>query len=375
MRDSDAMAARFQTIATAGAALVALSLIVSGCTSTAQTTTTTMPLATLGTPPSGEPTTTLATAGAADTTSASTTSPAISDESSPPLIVVAEERERRLAIIVLTDECVAGGAGCQVGSPVTIALTERPHNLAAAGSVVYATHPAAGAVTRYDLATGELDTVPMGTEPHDVKFDPSGVLYVADERGQQLLTVDPDTLDIVDADALEGEPHDLAVGDGEVWVTIRNSSDLLRVRGDSVEPFPTDGSPHDLIVAPDGRIWFSNWNSDALNVFDPTTGATDLAPAGVVEPHHFALDPAGNVWVTDNGGDTLTGFVGDHTVTVTVGPTPHHVAFAGDIAAVAVSGSGEVVLVRDGEVIGRAALSEGLHGVAVVTTDIPVAER
>ncbi|MFQ5522886.1 MAG: hypothetical protein ACE5F5_04835, partial [Acidimicrobiia bacterium] len=135
---------------------------------------------------------------------------------------------------------------------------------------------------------------------------------------------------------------------------------------DVSEQVTVGGSPRDLVVDTTGRIWFSNWGSSVLNVYDPETGTTTVAPAGVEEPHHFTLGPDGSVWVSDNGGSAVVRFSDGVATSVEVGPTPHHLAFAGDILVVAVSGSGEAVLVEDGQVIARVPLSTGLHGVTVV---------
>ncbi len=222
-------------------------------------------------------------------------------------------------------------------------------------------------MSRVDLATDDQQTVAVGVEPHDVKYDEAGgVLYVADEAGRALLTLDPNNLTVVDSVELPARPHDLAISPDGVWVTLVGSNDLAFVSDGSVELVATPGTPHDLIVANDGRVWFSNWNSDELMVLDPADGTTTQAPAGVVEPHHFAIGPDEAVWVTDNGGNTLTGFVSTPPIAVEVGPVPHHVMFAGEVAVVAVSGSGQAVFVRDGAVVASVELSTGLHGVAVV---------
>ncbi|MFV1971923.1 MAG: hypothetical protein ACC683_13085, partial [Acidimicrobiia bacterium] len=72
------------------------------------------------------------------------------------------------------------------------------------------------------------------------------------------------------------------------------------------------------------------------------------------------------VWISDIAGDAIVGFTSEQPVTVDVGPSPHHLAFVDDTIVVAVSGSGEAVFVRSGQVVARSQLTPGLHGVAVV---------
>ncbi len=366
------------------AALLAAAACSSG--STSPTTAAPSPTATTSSPPPTTsppaPTTSAippppATETAAPSTTAPPTDTTAASEPAAAYFVVAEERARRLAVFGPVEgfaECLAGPAGgCQPFDQVAaVELPAAPHNLAAAEGAVFATHPRAGSMSRLDLITGEVTTVELGPEPHDVKYSPAdGLLLVADEAGRRLLWVDPGTLEIVDALDLPHPPHDLALGDGEVWVTMTGTDSLALVRGRTMELLPTGGAPHDLIVAADGRVWFSNWGSHALNVYDPTTGETADAPAHVVEPHHFALGPGGDVWVTDNGGAAVHR-TGDRPAAVEVGPTPHHLAFAGPLAGVAVSGSGEAVFVFDDRVVHRAPLSSGLHGVAVAELPAPI---
>lgn len=279
--------------------------------------------------------------------------------------VVAEERSRRLAIIDASATC-SGNTECELIPLLSIELPEAPHNLVGVGSVVYATHPSAGSISRVDVTTGEVTTAKVGNEPHDVTYEPgSETLFVADEAGRRLLSLDSETLDVVDEVDLPGEPHVLAAAGEAMWITLVGRDELARVVDGGVELFSTGASPHSLIVDQAGSIWFSSWNSEVLNVFDPTTGTLVRAPAGVSQPHHFAVGRDGNVWVSDNGGGAIVGF-GAQTVAVDVGPTPHHLSFVDNTLVVAVSGSGQAVMVRNGEVVARSQLTEGLHGVAIV---------
>jgi streptogramin lyase len=209
-------------------------------------------------------------------------------------------------------------------------------------------------------------TAAVGVEPHDVKFSTvDALLYVTDEEGRRLLTLDPETLDIVGVKDLPARPHDLAIAGDAIWITLIGTDELGRVVGEKLELFPTGKRPHDLIVDAAGLVWFSNWGSAELSVFDPTDGTTTRAPAGVAEPHHFAIGPDGEVWVSDNGGSAIVRF-GSPQTRVVVGPVPHHLAVTGDIAVVAVSDLGQAVFVRNDAIVGTATLTRGLHGVAIV---------
>ncbi len=340
---------------------ITVGILLAGCTaatSAPETTATSTVTTTIAAPTTTPPATTTTTETVVETTDA------------PPepvrYAVVAEERARRLAVLDPTGGCAGGEEPCTLSPLFVRDLEERPHNLTAIGAVVFATHPAAGAMSRVDVERGEILTAQVGTEPHDVKVGATGTLLVADEAGGALLTVDPETLAVVDSVDLPGRPHDLIVDGDAVWVTLIGRRELARVEDGRVDLHPTTGSPHDLIMDADGQIWFSSWNSDTLSVYDPASGATVEAPAGVTEPHHFAIGPDDVVWVSDNGGSTVVGFTSAGPISVPVGPTPHHLAFLEDFLVVAVSGTGEAVFVRNGGTVAAAPLSTGLHGVAVV---------
>lgn len=350
------------------ASVVWLTALVAGCT-TATGPATSVPPETTGPPTTAVAPPIEATTSTTSTTivAATTTVPA----AGLALYAVAEEASRRIAVFRETD---AGACADEERAPcgpfelaTTIDLPYRPHNMAAVGAVLWVTHPSAGSVTRIELAGISVVTQPLGDKPHDIKLSPEGnLLYVADEDGQALIIVDPTTLQELSRVELPRKPHDLAVDTlGTVWITLIGDDRLARFQTGTVELLPTGRSPHDLLVASDGRVWFSNWNSGELSIYDPISGSVEEAPAGVVEPHHFAVDAAGDIWVSDNGGSAVVGFIGGRPTAIPVGPVPHHIAFGGDIAVVAVSGSGQAVFVDGNGVIGRFDLSEGLHGAAV----------
>lgn len=264
----------------------------------------------------------------------------------------------------------AGGLAVLAGEPLEVVTTvdvpPGPHNLAAHGPVVLATHPGGRRVSRLDVASGETTSADVGSEPHDVKITADGAAaHITDEAGRRLLTLDPDTLEVADELPMPGEPHDLIVRDDGLWVTLLERDELAHVRGEEIRLVPTGRSPHDLVSDPSGRIWFSNWDSDELAVLDPATGDVRPAPAGVVEPHHFAVGPDGTVWVSDNGGAQVVAFPPDgERARIPVGPVPHHLDVVGEHLVVAVSGAGEAAVVEGFEVVRRVPLSRGLHGVA-----------
>ncbi len=356
-----------------------MALVISACTGSTSTTAsdqveTDGPTATSAPTTGSAPTT--ATAPAPTAPELGSTSPTSTTETTPQTFayaVVAEERARRLAVLDPADPCMSQENPCDLTPLSTIDLPAAPHNLTAHGSVVFATHPRAGAISRVDIATGEVTTIAVGVEPHDVKYSTAdSLLYVTDEEGRQLLTLDPKTLDTVGVKDLPSRPHDLAISGKEIWITMIGTDELGKITGGNLELFPTGKRPHDLIVDTGGLVWFSNWGSAELSVFDPTDGTTARGPAGVAEPHHFAIGRAGEIWVSDNGGSAIVR-LGSPLTSVPVGPVPHHLAVTSDIVVVAVSGLGQAVFVRDDAIVGTATLTQGLHGVVIVHLQTPPA--
>ena len=61
--------------------------------------------------------------------------------------------------------------------------------------------------------------------------------------------------------------------------------------------------PHDVIVDPDGGVWFSHFGEQFLSKLDPKTGKVTDYPIPVLKPDHpkgtldLEVDPDGNIWV------------------------------------------------------------------------------
>ena len=61
--------------------------------------------------------------------------------------------------------------------------------------------------------------------------------------------------------------------------------------------------PHDVIVDPDGVVWFSHFGEQFLSKLDPKTGKVTDYPIPVLKPDHpkgtldLEVDPDGNIWV------------------------------------------------------------------------------
>jgi DNA-binding beta-propeller fold protein YncE len=179
-----------------------------------------------------------------------------------------------------------------------------PHNITVApdGTVVAALWSSDRIVIYRD---GERRFVDLGGAPHDVKIA-RNMVVVANQATERVQLVKLDGT-FVRRILLKADPHDLAIDANErrAWVTLEGSDDLAVVdlldRGEPVRYVDTDGSPHDILFAPDGRLWVTDWNG-ALHVFSGRRGRlVESIPLGD-EAHHLDFTPDGRfAWITDHG--------------------------------------------------------------------------
>lgn len=177
-----------------------------------------------------------------------------------------------------------------------------PHNLTISPSgrtIATALWSAGTIVVRHD---GKQRTITLGGAPHDVKIG-GGRIVVANQSEARLDLVSPRG-NFRRSIALKADPHDLALrrGGRQAWVTLEGSDDLavVRIRHPSrVRYISTGKAPHDLLFAPDGKLWVSDWNG-AIHVFSKRGRRIKTIPLGI-EAHHLDFTPDGSqVWITDH---------------------------------------------------------------------------
>lgn len=188
----------------------------------------------------------------------------------------------------------------------------------------------------------------LGGTPHDVKTARE-LLVVANEAARRLDLVEGGK-HVASID-LKTEPHDLAiVPDGErAWVTLNGTDELAVVDLAArrvIRYIATGQRPHDILVAPDGKLWVTDW-SGPVNVFD-RRGKLRARIALGDESHHLAFTPNGKqAWITDHAANRI--FIVDArrlelVDSLRVSGGLHHVAITADgrLAAVADHDNGTV---------------------------------
>ncbi len=216
--------------------------------------------------------------------------------------------------------------------------------------------------------------VRLGGRPHDVKIAGRTVV-VANEGAARL--------DLVSLQGkrrgripLRANPHDIAVQPGtrRVWASLDGDDRLAVVNLSTrhVRYVSTGDRPHDLLFAPDGRLFVTDW-SGALHVFSRKGKQLATRKLGE-ESHHLAFTPDGSqVWVTDNALRRIF-VVATHGLRVLARlrfpGAPHHVAITPDgrYAVVADHSRGSLVIYRVAtrRRVGTVAVGPGPHGVWAV---------
>lgn len=173
---------------------------------------------------------------------------------------------------------------------------------------------------------------------------------------------------------LVARPHDLALmPDGRTaWVTLDDTDRvaLVDVQDLAVRRYVSTGhSPHDVLVAPDGRIWVTDWGG-ALHLLSPQGEVVRSVPLGI-EAHHLAFTPDGREGGSVNHGTHRVYVLDVRTLDVLASPrihgAPHHLAITGDgrFAAVADHDNGTLVVfdVARRRPVGEVKVGPGPHGV------------
>lgn len=178
-----------------------------------------------------------------------------------------------------------------------------PHNITVAqdGTVVAALWASDRIIIFGD---GERRFVHLGGAPHDVKIA-RNMIVVANQATKRVQLVKLDGT-FVRRILLKADPHDLAIDPNErhAWVTLERSDDLAVVdlldRREPVRYVDTDGTPHDILFAPDETLWVTDWNG-ALHVIAGRRGRLVESIALGEEAHHLDFTPDGQfAWITDH---------------------------------------------------------------------------
>ena len=193
-------------------------------------------------------------------------------------------------------------------------------------------------------------TTHLGGAPHDVKIGGGRIVVTNQTEARLDLLSNKGTFRR--SIGLKADPHDVALrwNGRQAWVSLEGSDDLAVVgfKSGRVHYVSTNRSPHDLLFAPGGKLWVTDWHG-AVHVLSRRGRRLKTIPIGV-EAHHLAFTPnGGEVWVTDHAAHRIF-VINAKTYSVRkrfkVKGAPHHVAITsdGDRAVVADHERGVVIV-------------------------------
>jgi sugar lactone lactonase YvrE len=170
--------------------------------------------------------------------------------------------------------------------------------------------------------------------PHRTALDAAGRAWIANgpKTGGSVTELAGDGAPISPASGFTGGglngTHELAIdAGGNVWATNRNNSSVTELNSSGQPLSPASGItgggisfPNGIAIGADGHIFvanqFQNPTTDGTTISElssngaPISSASAFTGPGLDQPHDLAIDQSGNLWTTNQGGNSLTEFLG-----------------------------------------------------------------
>ncbi|WP_293884063.1 hypothetical protein [Sphingomonas sp.] len=154
-------------------------------------------------------------------------------------------------------------------------------------------------IASLDVTTNKMKVYEMsyaaGLYPHTMRFDKDGQLWFTVSHTNQLGTIDPVTDKIV----LYAMPTRTQV-QADAANPARAMQEMLKQRaGNDVIAAQDEinAIPYGIAVTPDGKIWFSQFNSRRIGYFDKKTKKFKMIGTPFGGPRRFRSDSKGNLWI------------------------------------------------------------------------------
>lgn len=175
-------------------------------------------------------------------------------------------------------------------------------------------------------------TSPYLALPVALAIDSSHNVWLANQAGASVTKVSPDGTQFTNFLCCD-EPAGIAIDrTGNAWITNYYSDSISEISSAGVilsnQAYLNGGLNHPQGIAIDSanNVWITNYRSPAtthnasiteLAGASATIPGAPLSPstgfgldAALLEPFCIAIDPSGNLWITNSGNNTLTEFIG-----------------------------------------------------------------
>ena len=206
------------------------------------------------------------------------------------------------------------------------------------------------AVVRVDIDSGAADVaeldLPLGDPEGSVGAGEGAAWVVAGTEADQLVGIDPRTLEVATTYAIPAGGAGVRAGFGAVWVTRPRSDELLRVDAESgqVVSIHVPGGPRSLALGRDA-VWVLGQRGGTVSRVDPATNAVaaTIALGGPVDTGDIAVG-GGGVWV--RGGGALVTRIDPATDAVTdrYGPLQDGGGVAAGDSAIWITAKGDAMI-------------------------------
>ncbi len=160
-------------------------------------------------------------------------------------------------------------------------------------------------IGRFDPATGQFTFYPIptaGAGPAGITLGPDGAIWFTEFQANQIGRIDPVTGVVTEFGPSSGGGWRITTGaDGQLYFTMPFTSSIGRLdptTGAITEfALATPSQPRDIVLGPDGNVWFTEYNAEAVSM---------ITPAGVVSrvktirggPWGIGVGPNNSIWVT-----------------------------------------------------------------------------
>lgn len=218
-----------------------------------------------------------------------------------------------------------------------------------------------------------VEVVEVDGGPYGVAVDAAGMVWCTLAERGAIARWDGSRLEMFGLEPADGSPTVIIAHGNDVWFTEFRGNRIGRIgSGGACEYLPAD-SPYGLCLAPDGALWYTEVNANAVVRRDPAGALDRYTVEGM--PSTIAAAPDGTVWFTLNQANAIGRITAAGGLSVQSLPTeaaaPVGITARGDGAWFVEIGAGQLGHIPAG---GAAGSDDAVAAHGTVATHGPVIE-